>query len=187
MPEPLPYIKEGDWLAVQQQTDQLNRFLVGMGGDNILSVPHCIVRRNAAFTITANTANIVIPWDTEVSDPHNMISVTSNNIRVPFSGIYHVYAQASVVVTGAPGGVWTWQGHICINGTAASTNAPIGRILGASGVAFTYVNDCSMPMKLIAGDTISLGVFQNAGANYDTSTGAGFHPMMAVSFLGNYS
>ncbi len=127
----------------------------------------------------ADSATVLIPWDTEDYDRYNNFTpgAAATTWTVPVAGWYEL--TGAISITGNANGVrtirWSINGSTAINGSGAQYGA-VNAIAGFPARTLSY--------QLAAGDTIGLAMTQTSGSTLTVSVTSYLQPTMQAKYLG---
>lgn len=181
----IPNLKAGDTISVRLDASVtltsgtvLNIFR--LSGPSIIAATesvNCRYTNSSAQSISTATVTTITNW-TKQSDTHNAFNATTGLYTVPVSGTYFITASATLSSL-----------------TNASSQVTLGIQVGGSNISnFNYTSN-AMPFAsitlngtatatLIAGQVISIIVFQNQGASRTLSS-TGSENTLSIARIGN--
>lgn len=124
--------------------------------------PRTLVTRAAAQSIGNNSATLV-SWDTEVTDPDGMITVTATTVTVNSAGLWLLTAGCTFA-NNATGDRLLFINH---NGSELGGGGQSGP---ASAANTTRLN-ASQIISAAASDTVTVSVYQNSGGSLNMNVG----------------
>lgn len=131
------------------------------------------MRKSTAQNITS-AAFTELAWGSRTDTTANGMALGSTGITVVVPGIYSVSANIDLDASSTAGsryGVLYLNGAIVAqgNGGSAPSSATFNSRMGATAI-----------LKLVPGDIVNAGMYQNGGATYPTAVGAGYNVLSAV-------
>lgn len=139
------------------------------------SLPRVSATRNTAQSIANNTGNVLVSWSVENYDVGGMFSATSTTLATIPAGKGGLYL-VSVAIEFDTNSTGYRALYLNRNGST-QTRQTVTAISGnPTRVESTTIMNCA------AGDTISIGVFQNSGGNLNINS-AGAMPLGVVHYL----
>lgn len=144
-------------------------------GINATSLPRCSATRGTTQTIANNTGNVLVSWTSENYDVGGMFSPTSTTLGTVPSG---------------RGGIYLISATIQFNTNSTGYRALYVNVGGSTRVRHTSNAVSGNPTRLTvttiqeatAGQSITIGVFQNSGDPLDITASEGM-PIGSIHYL----
>jgi len=143
--------------------------------NTLLSGPHCLLSAGSNQAIPHDTATPA-SFDAviEANDRYDAVSTPATEIPVPIDGVYLIVAQATFAANAT--GVREMS--------VTADGGDVGDLSQLPSADRAWVGQVSAVKRLPAAAVVTLSLYQNSGANLDTSSATLGGCRLAVTWLG---